>query len=664
MRWSIKRGRPLAPTCERSMLIATAGHVDHGKSTLIGALTGQQTDRLREEQQRGLTIDLGFAHAAHQGAELSFVDVPGHEKFSRNMLAGVASVDAVMLVVAADDGPMPQTREHLAVVDLLSIEEGVVVITRADLVDDAHLHAVRDSVNTLVQSTSLAQAPVHIVSAQTGAGIDTLKAALGDIARRVDSTRSPPDADGLRMTIDRAFTVAGAGRVVTGTVISGAIAVGDEVQVVPQCRPARVRAIQHHGQESRRVPAGERAAVNLTGVGDVDVIRGDWLLPQGDVSLASRFDVSLHLPEYSIHGEMKPVPHWSKVQLHLATRRVMATLATEGAKPIAPGSTSFIQLVVDEPIHAVHGDRFIVRGGSGRGWLAGGRIVDPVPPLSKLGRRQRWQLLEALDGEGSQAALLTLAGSAYDGVDVDAFCAGRNCQADTVITADVGAALVDVKLTRDTRVVITRSRYQALEKATTAFLSDWHRTRPHEVGPQSATLHRAVALDCAPVLWRGVLDLFIRSRAVARSGSQVHLPDHRAQLAAEDEQAFEKMAPFFSADTLRPLALKDLASSLDSEREALNALLLRVSASGRLLRVAENRFYHPSALYRLAKVAHELDAASGSSGFEARAFRDATDIGRNLAIDVLEYFDRQGYTRRIKQTRRVIADPDLIFPQH
>ncbi|HSV77837.1 MAG TPA: selenocysteine-specific translation elongation factor, partial [Ramlibacter sp.] len=360
------------------MIVATAGHIDHGKTSLLRALTGVDCDRLPEEKARGISIDLGFAYwRCATGDLIGFVDVPGHEKFIRNMLAGVCGIDFALLVVAADDGVMPQTIEHVQVLDLLAIPRGAVVVTKADLVSQEHLARVQDAVRSLLADTTLAGAPVLSASSVTGAGLEALKACLTDAARH--QRERAVEGRLFRLAVDRAFTVAGSGTVVTGTVFSGEAHVGDRLQVAPAGPAARVRGIRIHQEAVTRVQAGQRCAINLAGPTREQVSRGDWLLHEELQAPTQRIDVRLRVSD----STEAAVAHWSRVQLHLGTSAVMARVAITRGESIEPGAERRVQLVLEQPAIALHGDRFVVRDAAARRTVGGGVVLDPFAPATR-----------------------------------------------------------------------------------------------------------------------------------------------------------------------------------------------------------------------------------------------------------------------------------------
>ncbi|HUN69513.1 MAG TPA: selenocysteine-specific translation elongation factor, partial [Burkholderiales bacterium] len=385
------------------MLVATAGHIDHGKTLLVKTLTGVDTDRLPEEKARGISIDLGFAYlpVGHDRL-IGFVDVPGHERFIHNMLAGVCGIDFALLAVAADDGVMPQTVEHVQILDLLGIQRGIAVITKADRVDAARIGEVEAQLRALLAGSALAEIAVLPVSAVTGAGMDALRQALV-AAAEAHATRYR-EGQHFRLAIDRTFAVAGSGTVVTGTVFNGEVRPGDRLLVSPRGEPARVRGIQIRGTVAECARAGDRCALNLSGVDLQAVARGDWLLHESLHAPSRRLEVRFAL----LPAERAPLAHWTPVHLHLATADIRARVAIRNGNAIEPGTAALAQLVTEQPVTALTGDRFILRDSSASRTLGGGRVIDPLAQESRRASAARLAALGALEQDTAEAALAAL----------------------------------------------------------------------------------------------------------------------------------------------------------------------------------------------------------------------------------------------------------------
>ena len=639
------------------MLIATAGHVDHGKTVLVKALTGVDTDRLPEEKARGLSIDLGFAyHTRPDGAVLGFVDVPGHERFIRNMLAGVAAIDYALLIVAADDGPMPQTREHLAILDLLGVDAGAVVITKIDLVDDAQAAAVTGRVETLVEGTGLAGAPVFPVSALSGAGMPALREHLARLAAERRAARVRTGAR-FRLAVDRCFTVRGAGVVVTGAVFSGEVAAGDRLALAPAGTAVRVRSIHAQSRPAERGTLGERCAVNLAGteLGRIDIRRGDWLTGEPAPAASHRFDAELRV----LAGEDRALAHWTPVHVHAGAASLTGRVAVLEGRSIAPGARGLVQLVVDQPFVGVRGDRFILRDQSARRTVAGGAVLDPAGAVRGRARPERVAALRAMAASDPDSALAGLLATSVNGVDLDHFADAWNLRAGESEALFERAEIEAVALPRGRTAGFARGDWHALLEGMLAAVRRTHEEAPERAGAESAEL--ASGTGRSREVAAAAVGSLVRDGRLVREGRHLRLPEHEPRLSPRDAALWSKVSHHLGEDAVKPPVLAELAGTLGVDRSLLALFLGRSAGRGLLVKVAPNRFFHPGAVRRLAEVAERLAAEAADGRFDARTFRDTSGIGRNLTIQVLEYFDGAGLTRRIGDARIVVRRAADLF---
>ncbi len=635
------------------MILATAGHIDHGKTALIRALTGVDADRLPEEKRRGLTIDLGFAYTTlPDGTELGFVDVPGHERFLSNMLAGVLSIDRVLLVVAADDGPRPQTLEHLDILALIGIAEITGVVTKIDRVERDRTDAVAADTTALLAAAGFPQAAIFPMSSRTGEGIPALAEHLQKSTHAAAHSRAAASASGLfRMPIDRAFTLPGIGLVVTGTIAAGTVAPGDRLVLSPQGTPVRVRGLHGHNRPIETAAAGERCAINLAASFQEgsQPRRGDWIVAAERHAPTMRLDLSLRVSRYA----ETPLRDGLPIHLHLGTTDAVARAAVLGSREIAPGESGFVQLDLEHPVGALCGDRAVLRDHAARHTLAGGRVIDPFAP--RRGRRQpaRLAALEALAATDPAQALARLL--AVEGVvDLAQFAVARNLapsELDRLIEAGgflrVGPARAPV--------AVTAEWLAALGDKIIDTLGAWHQAQPDALGPSRPALimqlrgaGREAALDAA-------LDSLAGAGRVVRQGPIWRLPEHQPRLTRSDERLWERVRPLLAAADLRAPRIRELAVELGLQPEAVERLLNRAERLGRVARVADNRFFLPETLARLAEIARELaDSSPGGGTFTAASFKDRCGVGRNLAIQILEYLDKMGATRRTGDARIVL----------
>ena len=587
------------------MIVATAGHVDHGKTALVRALTGVDTDRLPEEKRRGMSIDLGFAYLG----SIAFVDVPGHERFVRNMTAGVPGIDLALLVVAADDGPMPQTREHLAILEHLGAPRLLAVLSKVDRVSLLRAGEAADELQALLGASRFAGAEMLPVSATTGLGLETLRARLDAYAA---STPPRASAQRFRLHVDRAFVIDGLGLVATGTVASGSIAVGDEVQVLPAGRKARVRSLRANNGEAPRAAAGQRCALALHGLARGDVERGDVIADAGPAPVSKHLDVAV--------AWFDAAPARVKaVGVHLGTAMLQARLS-----PFA----RFARLAFPRGVSAWHGDRLLLRDPGTRRLIGSGVVVDPLPPERGSARRER---IGGLNADDTLAALLD------EGmVDMEWFAKAFHLplrDAPGLVTFAV----------RGVRHAMRRERWETQCDALEGSVADWHAAHPDSIGPRPADLGAPLA---------ATIDALVDAGRLEREGPSLRLPGHVPLLSAQDETLWQRFAPLMEGEGGRPPRVHELAQRLAMEPKAVTDFLQRAARAGRVHRVASNRFFLPGALERLVDLAAVLDRESAGRGFAAAAYRDRSGLGRNLAIEVLEFLDQAGYTRRAGNLRR------------
>ena len=627
------------------MIVATAGHIDHGKTLLVKALTGVDTDRLPEEKARGISIDLGFAYLPlAQGELIGFVDVPGHERFMHNMLAGICGIDFVLLVVAADDGVMPQTVEHLHVLDLLGIARGIAVISKIDRSDAQRIAQVEAALRLLLRTTALCAIPIMPVSALTGAGIDRLREELVNVSQT--SRTKCSDGQHFRFAVDRAFSVAGSGTVATGTAFNGEARCGDSLVVSPLGAPVRVRGMQVHGRGVDHVQAGMRCALNLSGIEAAALGRGDWVLHESLHAPTRCLDVRVNL----LPGEPAALGHWTRVHLHLATAAVMARVAMRRGASIPPGSAARAQLVLERPIAALNGDRFILRDQAAGRTLGGGTVVDPFAKRRRASDARLAELaaLELGNPEKTLGALLSLPGQALDCARFEAALnlAPQRAQA---LYRSIDAAV----LGRERRLAIAGPAAAALREAVPARLAAFHEAQPQSAGMTAESLRAELApwlpAEAFSFLLRGLAD----AQRIEAAGSFVRLPGFDPTSNPADERMWQAVQPALAEGGFAPPTVAELAQRLRLEPERLRDFLHRKSRTGAVFRVSENRFYPKATLATLAANA-ALVARSASRGlFTAAQYRDATGIGRTAAIEILEFFDTLGITQRIGDARKM-----------
>jgi selenocysteine-specific elongation factor len=650
------------------MIFATAGHVDHGKTSLIRALTNIDTDRLEEEKRRGMSIDLGFAYADFGLASpVGFVDVPGHERFVRNMLAGVAAIDCALLVIAADDGPMPQTREHLAILSLLGVTRAVVALTKIDRVDEARLKQADLEIRALIATTPLRDAAIFPVVATTGLGVPALREGLRAMALDFEPQESnlsdvilPESTGNFRLAVDRVFVLAGAGLVVSGAVYSGHAQVGDSLLISPKGVEARIRSIHAQNQSAQFARAGQRCALNLTGsdLKKDDVARGDWVLASNIHAPTQRLDVEFNL----LANEEQSLRDGISVQLHLAATSVPARVALLNAKTLAPGAQGLAQLVLERPIAALHGDRFVVRDQSAQRTIAGGRVIDPFGPVRGRMKPARLVELDALRLNHANEALMKMLIAKPCGLDLRSFeCAWNLNQREQTQIRRLPALCLLRDQGRD--LALTQTHWQDWRASLSEVLANHHSANPASLGLSESGLMMALSLSRAEppqtikVIGRLALKSLMEDQRIVRDGLFLRLPNHKARLSEKDQVLLDKITGVLMGAGLRPPIIGELAKALGLEASNLLQELQKLSQSGHLLAVASNRYYLPSSIASLVQMARELAAQNPDLGFDAASFRDRSGIGRNSTIEVLEFLDRQGYTRFVRN-RRWMRDSD------
>jgi selenocysteine-specific elongation factor len=640
------------------MIIATAGHIDHGKTLLVHRLTGIDTDRLPEEKRRGISIDIGFAHLRlPDGNAIGFIDVPGHERFVRNMLAGVSGIDFVLLVVAADDGVMPQTREHLAILDLLGVSDGLLVITKSDRVPPARVEAVTAEVRMLVEGTVLQDAPAVAVSAMTGDGIDDLRARL--VAALAARHRRAVEGRFFRLAIDRCFTVAGSGTVVTGTIFAGSVKVGDALCLSPSGTAVRVRGLQVQGRTVEQAQAGARCAVNLTGAElQKDAIeRGEWLVDPAIHAPTLRIDVHLR----ALASEPHALRHWTPVHLHLGTVDVTGRISTRRDLSIAPGSAEMAQIVLDQPVGAIAGDRFIVRDFSAQRTIGGGHVIDPFPPPRRRRIAERQLELAALDQGAPAEVLAALMPQAAAGIDLSLFERRFNLTAAAAQQLYRNAGLQ--VLGRELRRGFVPARLAAMREALVAEVRSFHAKSPQATGIELAQLQKNAGLALPDEILQAVLRDAVQARLLELAGGLARVPGFDAAANSADEALWKRVRPLLSKTPHAPPQVREIAATLKLDEKTLQAMLQRRIKRGELVRLDPQRIYLRSAIVALARVVEQTAKASPGGQFSAAQYRDHAGVGRSLAIQILEHFDSAGLTLRVgdaRKLRRKVAD---VYPE-
>jgi selenocysteine-specific elongation factor len=631
----------------QGIVVGTAGHIDHGKSSLVRALTGIDPDRLKEEKARGITIELGFAHATIGDTRVAFVDVPGHERFVRTMLAGVGGIDCVLLIVAADESVMPQTREHFDICRLLRIPRGLVVITKTDLADEDTRGVVREDVADLVKGSFLDGAPVVEVSSTTGEGLDALRSHL---VRLAASTAARPSAAAARLPIDRAFSMKGFGTVVTGTLVSGRIAIDDELAVLPEGRKVKVRGIQVHGRSATEAMAGQRTAINLGGVEIGDVSRGETLAAPDTLSVTRRLDAEIDLLKTA-----KPLKHGARVRLHNGTSEVLGRISIAGTETeIEPGQSALVRVRLEQPAVLTRHDRFIIRAYSPPLTIGGGVVLDPAPTRAGIRTAEGRASLERLrPGADDVAAVVSMVDAAgLQGVPKRAL----------VTRAGIAPRLVDafiqqlhargVEVAGDRLVMKTH-----LAKAADAVVA--HVTAFHKAQPMSEGLPREEAREkifgrVEPAIFDTVLAA-LKQRNALIGADRLALSTHRVTVAGADAGVRTAIVEAYRSGGLKPpdaATVETAAHAPKAVVDKVTTLLVREKVLVKL----DSLLFHAEALQQLKTEMAALKAAApgGRATVDVAAFKDKYGVSRKFAIPLLEYLDRERVTRRTGDVRLVL----------
>ena len=630
-------------------VIGTAGHIDHGKTALIRALTGQDTDRLKEEKERGISIDLGFAYMdVSTGERVGIVDVPGHERFIRHMLAGAHGIDVVLLVVAADDGVMPQTEEHLDILHLLGKTQGVVAITKIDLVDATQLAAVEEEVVLLLAGTTLEGAPSVAVSSTTGAGLEGLRHALETTL--AGHQRIPP-LGAFRLPIDRAFIMHGHGTVVTGTAIAGAVHPGDVLRVLPGGEETRVRTVQVHGHEVAAATYGQRVALNLVGVASAEVQRGHVMCDPHLARVTNRFDAWVEVRP----AAARPLENQEVIRLHIGTAEVMGQLVLlDGRAQLAPREAAYAQLVLRAPVQALRGDRFILRNQSAQRTIGGGVVVHPFARRHPRSERPRTAELDTLRHASNAAdvvsALLRLE---PDFAVAPEFLAEAGALSlDAVRSALRGDPTLRALPDAETLAACTtREKWEALRHAVVETLTGFHRDAPLTPGMEMESLRSRIAPDLAPKLFRAVLDALVADTVLTRADSVLRLPSHTVALRSEEEQLGARAEALLAASGVTPPDLKQLEALLAVPRPRLNLILQQLEREKRVAKIAEGLYFAHAPLEQARQLLRDYAATHGE--ISAATFRDLLGASRKFSIALLDYFDRTGFTLRVGDVRKL-----------
>lgn len=635
------------------IIAGTAGHIDHGKTALVKALTGVDTDRFPEEKTRGITIDIGFAKLDLGEIKIGFVDVPGHERFVKNMLAGANGIDLVLLVVASDEGVMPQTREHFEICRLLGTKSGLVVLTKKDSVDAELLELVKMETAELVENSFLENAPVIAVSAKTGEGIEELKNELKTLAGEIPERKNETIA---RLPIDRSFTVKGFGAVITGTLVAGEIAEGSEMQLLPDSKTVRVRGVQTYGKSVKSANAGQRTAVNLGGIDHSQIERGMILTEKEILRPVQIFDAEIEVLE----SAKKSLKSRRRVRVHIGTIEVLARIRVLNDKnEIAPGETDFVQIRLEIPTAAVPNERFIIRQYSPQTTIAGGRVLDNSAAKHKRKdiARVRKYLQNLIEADKAQTVKLYLETADEHGLTFN------DLQARTAWRKEILQKAIDKNIEKKSiieaeKFFIARTPFENLKTKTFFEIENFHKKEPLARGVLRETLREKIFAHLAPEIFRAVLSSLETEKEIAAEKDFVRAASHNLELSGDEKILREKLSAIYKTAKLEVPKLEDALSeavkNIKSDKNHARKIFQLLLDSGEIVKVTDEFYFSREAIDNLIIQMRSFAGKSADRLIDVPAFKDLAGISRKYAIPLLEYFDREKITRRAGDKRLIL----------
>ncbi len=632
----------------KEIILGTAGHIDHGKTSLIKALTGVNTDRLKEEQERGITIELGFADLdLPSGQHIGIVDVPGHEKFVKNMVAGATGIDMVAMVIAADEGVMPQTREHLEICTLLDIRHGLIVLTKMDMVDEDWAELVKEDVKNFVRGTFLENTPIVPVSSLTGQGLPELISAIDSLSSQVPQR----SYTGLfRLPVDRVFTMKGFGTVITGTLISGHVRVGDTVMIYPSGITSKVRGIQTHNESVEEAQAGMRTAINFQGLEKAAIHRGEVLSSPGGLTPSYMADVSL----YFLDSNKKPIRHRNRVRFHAGTSEIMGNLILLDREELAPGERIVAQLRLDAPIPLVRDDRFVIRSYSPVRTIGGGFILNPIPRKHK---RFKPDVIESLtrliDCSPEELISYHINASGYEGLSYSDLRIMSNLP-DKVLQTGIQSQLSQKKLIQSDKenpVYLHQNSFDLLKKEALSYLDAYHKSNPLKSGMPKEELRSRLPESVSSKLFNLLITRMGKEGDTVTEGENIRLSSHSVSLATDQEDIRSKIVDAYHKGGLTPPYFKDICQSFDLKESEAKKILMVLVGEGRIVKVKEDLYFDAETIETLKS--RLVQFLSENSDISAPQFKDMTGVSRKYLIPLFEYFDSKNITIRVGDVRKL-----------
>lgn len=633
------------------VVLGTAGHIDHGKTTLVKALTGIDCDRLEEEKKRGITIELGFAFFdLPDGNRMGIVDVPGHERFVKNMVAGASGIDFVMLVIAADEGVMPQTREHLEICSLLGIETGFVALTKVDMVDEEWLGLVQEDVANFLKGSFLEGAPIFPVSSHTGAGLDVIKAHIVKMEKELSPQRR---SDLFRLPVDRVFTMKGHGTVVTGTMISGSVALGTDVRLYPGNTLTKVRGLQSHGGTVDVAPAGRRTAMNLHGLEVADIERGNVVALPGSLFPSQTWLVEMTC----LSSAPTPLKNRTEVHVHHGSRETLARLYFPDRDKLMPGETALCEMRFPEHMVGVYGDRCVVRSFSPLRTVAGGKLLHAnAQPLRKKNPRYAY-IFKALQklgkAEGDERIRLHVGMAAEAGVTFKELCILTDIETKVLEKGlnQLGARQEVACFDKEERAYVAGFIVDELVEGAVAYVADYHRKEPLKPGMPRGMFVSGWGKKLAPKLVHFLVERLTKQGRLVIEADVIRLADHKVSLAADQEGLRKTILEAHESAGITPPNLKDVLDPLNVEPKEAASVLRLMETAGELVKVKDGMYFHGAAMEKLVGMVREYFATHDDLG--PTEFRDLSGLSRKYLIPLLEYFDKARITLRVGDKRKL-----------
>jgi selenocysteine-specific elongation factor len=632
----------------KQIILGTAGHIDHGKTSLIKAITGTDTDRLKEEKERGITIELGFASLDLPGGQhLGIVDVPGHEKFVKNMVAGATGIDIVAMVIAADEGVMPQTREHMEICTLLGVRHGLIVMTKTDLVEEEWLELALEDIREFSQGTFLEDAPILPVSSVTGEGLPELISALDQIAGNIPQR---PPSSLFRLPIDRVFTMKGFGTVITGTIVSGKINVGETIMVYPAGITSKVRGIQVHNQSAESAEAGMRTAINFQGLDKAAVKRGEVLSTPHALIASYMVDVSFHY----LASSKKPLKNRTLVRFHTGTSEVMGYLILLEQEELPPGQTVMAQLRLDSPVAVVKDDRFVIRSYSPVRTIGGGQVLNPIPQKHKRLKQDVIDGLQHLTDEDPEAIISQqIQQAGYGGVSFSHLKIMTNLT-DKQLEAALQHLLSQktiIQTDKQNRIFLHQSTFDNLIQKTVEYLGNYHAHNPLKAGMPKEELKSKFPQLSDPKIFNLILNQMIKSHQIDQEENTVRLSDHRVSLGADQADIRQKMLDIYQKGGLQPPYFREVPGMLDTDPNHTKEVLMLLVEEGHIVKTKDDLYFHVTAIAELKS--RLVDFLKSNGEITTPRFKEMTGASRKYVIPLIEYFDACKVTLRVGDSRKL-----------